>query len=135
MHPDEFVEFFGTHKASAILRTPIAEAAEPAMEAALRAGFQVIEFTMTTPGALGLIGQFSKRSGIVVGAGTVLTPDEAKAAVAAGARFLVSPVVDETVIETAAALALHRDQAVIRDALSSPAAGRIPPVARLAAPG
>ncbi|MHC4274737.1 MAG: bifunctional 4-hydroxy-2-oxoglutarate aldolase/2-dehydro-3-deoxy-phosphogluconate aldolase [Planctomycetota bacterium] len=104
MQPDEFVRFFGSHKASAILRTPIEGAAAPAMEAALRAGFKVIEFTLTTPGALDLVGEFSKRDGIVVGAGTVLTPDEARAAVEAGARFLVSPVVDEPVIETAAGL-------------------------------
>ncbi|MHC4319939.1 MAG: bifunctional 2-keto-4-hydroxyglutarate aldolase/2-keto-3-deoxy-6-phosphogluconate aldolase, partial [Planctomycetota bacterium] len=90
MQPDEFVRFFGSHKASAILRTPIEGAAAPAMEAALRAGFKVIEFTLTTPGALDLVGEFSKRDGIVVGAGTVLTPDEARAAVEAGARFLVS---------------------------------------------
>jgi Entner-Doudoroff aldolase len=104
MQPDEFVQFFGSHKASAILRTALEGAAAPAMEAALRAGFRVIEFTLTTPGALDLIGEFSKRPGIVVGAGTVLTPDEARAAVEAGARFLVSPVVDEAVIETAAGL-------------------------------
>ena len=104
MQPDEFVQFFGFHRASAILRTAIEDAAAPAMEAALRAGFKVIEFTLTTPMALGFIGEFSRRPGVVVGAGTVLTPDEAQAAVEAGARFLVSPVVDEAVIETAARL-------------------------------
>jgi len=104
MQPDEFVQFFGSHKASAILRTTIGDAAAPAMEAALRAGFKVIEFTLTTPGALDLIGEFSGRDGIVVGAGTVLTTDEARAAVEAGARFLVSPVVDPAVIGAAAGL-------------------------------
>jgi 2-dehydro-3-deoxyphosphogluconate aldolase/(4S)-4-hydroxy-2-oxoglutarate aldolase len=104
MEPDEFVQFFADHRASAILRTSIADAAAPAMEAALRAGFRIVEFTLTTPGAFDLIAEFSQREGIVVGAGTVLTPDEAKAAVEAGAQFLVSPVVDEAVIETAAGL-------------------------------
>jgi Entner-Doudoroff aldolase len=104
MQPDEFVQFFGSQKASAILRTTIGEAAAPAMEAALRAGFKVIEFTLTTPGALELIGEFSGRDGIVVGAGTVLTTDKAQAAVEAGARFLVSPVVDPAVIGAAAGL-------------------------------
>ena len=104
MQPDEFVQFFGAQKASAILRTTIEDAAAPAMEAALKAGFKVIEFTLTTPGALDLIGEFSRRDGIVVGAGTVLTPQEARATVEAGAQLLVSPVVDPAVIETAAGL-------------------------------
>ncbi len=104
MRPDEFVTFFQARRASAILRTTIADAAKPAMEAALRGGFEVIEFTLTTPGAFDLIGEFSRRTGIVVGAGTVLTSDEAAQAVQAGARFLVSPVVDETVIDAAKTL-------------------------------
>ncbi len=104
MRPEEFQTFFETRRASAILRTPIADAAKPAMEAALRGGFEVIEFTLTTPGVFDLIAEFSRRPGIVVGAGTVLTTDEARQAVDAGARFLVSPVVDEAVIDTAKTL-------------------------------
>ena len=104
MHPDEFLRFSETRRASAILRTPIADAAKPAMEAALRGGFEVIEFTLTTPGAFELITEFSRRPGIVVGAGTVLTTDEATQAVESGARFIVSPVVDEAVIDTAKTL-------------------------------
>ena len=104
MTPDEFVSFFGQVKASAILRTPSAEAAAPAMEAALRGGFKVIEFTLTIPNALELIQEFSQRPGVVVGAGTVLTTQDAEAAVKAGARCLVSPVVDEAVIDAAKSL-------------------------------
>ncbi len=104
MTPDDFVSFFGANKASAILRTSIADAAAPAMEAALAAGFKVIEFTLTIPGAMELIGDFSRRTGVVVGAGTVLSVEDARAAVEAGAVYLVSPVVDEAVIETARSL-------------------------------
>ncbi len=104
MTPDQFVSFFGQVKASAILRTPSAEAAAPAMEAALRGGFKVIEFTLTIPNALELIQEFSQRPGVVVGAGTVLTTQDAEAAVKAGARCLVSPVVDEAVIDAAKSL-------------------------------
>ncbi len=101
MQPDEFVAFLGERKVSAILRTSIEEAAAPAMEAAVRAGIRVVEFTLTTPGALERIAEFSRRKGLVVGAGTVLTIDEARAAVEHGARFLVSPVMDPAVIEAA----------------------------------
>ncbi len=91
MRPDEFVALFGRQKATAILRTSIAEAAGPAMEAAIAGGFSIVEFTLTTPCALDLIESFSKRPGISVGAGTVLTVGEAKASVDAGACYLVSP--------------------------------------------
>ncbi len=101
MTPDEFVDLFGRVKASAILRTSEEAAAAPAMEAAVRAGFQVVEFTLTTPGVYERIAEFSRRDGLVVGAGTVLTVEDARAAVEHGARFLVSPVVDEAVIEEA----------------------------------
>ena len=104
MRPEEFLAFLETRRASAILRTTIADAAKPAMEAALRGGFEVIEFTLTTPGAFELIGEFAARPGIVVGAGTVLTTVDADRAVKAGARFLVSPVVDEAVIDAAKSL-------------------------------
>ncbi len=104
MRPEEFLAFLETRRASAILRTPIADAAKPAMEAALRGGFEVIEFTLTTPGAFELIGEFARRPGIVVGAWTVLTTDDAGRAVESGARFLVSPVVDEAVIDAAKSL-------------------------------
>jgi len=101
MTTEEFLTAFHDARASAILRTDLAHAAAPAMEAAIRGGFRICEFTLTIPGALDLIRAFSKRSNIIVGAGTVLTPAEAHAAVDAGARFLVSPVVDEAVIAAA----------------------------------
>lgn len=104
MHPDEFVTYFKTCRASAILRTDDAEAAGPAMDAAVRGGFRIGEFTLTIPNALDLIREFSKRDDLVVGAGTVLTVDDAERAVEAGAKYLVSPVVDEAMIEAAGRL-------------------------------
>ncbi len=74
------------------------------MDAALRGGFRIIEFTLSIPGAFELIEEFSKREGVLVGAGTVLEVEQARRAVAAGACFLVSPVVDEPVIAAASAL-------------------------------
>jgi 2-dehydro-3-deoxyphosphogluconate aldolase/(4S)-4-hydroxy-2-oxoglutarate aldolase len=64
----------------------------------------MVEFTLTIPGALDLVGEFARDEELLVGAGTVLTPDQARAAVKAGARFLVSPVVDPAVIRTAVEL-------------------------------
>ncbi|MGD2129275.1 MAG: bifunctional 4-hydroxy-2-oxoglutarate aldolase/2-dehydro-3-deoxy-phosphogluconate aldolase [Lysobacterales bacterium] len=101
MTPEAFVARLGREKASAILRTNDQEKAALAMEAAIRGGFTILEFTLSIPGAFELVKDFSRREGVVVGAGTVLTPDEAQQSVEAGARFLVSPVVDDAVIGAA----------------------------------
>lgn len=104
MNRQAITETMQARRVSAILRTNDAEVAARAMDAAVAGGFRLVEFTLTTPGALDLIGTFSKREDLLVGAGTVLTTDEAEAAVRAGARFLVSPIVDPEVIRAAAAM-------------------------------
>ena len=101
MNPEQFVERLREVRASAILRCPSRETAGPAMEAAVRAGFRIVEFTLTTPGALDRVAEFAARPDLIVGAGTVLTVEEARAAVQRGARFLVSPVMDPEVIAAA----------------------------------
>jgi 2-dehydro-3-deoxyphosphogluconate aldolase / (4S)-4-hydroxy-2-oxoglutarate aldolase len=92
------------HRVSAIIRASDRAKAERAMDAAVRGGFRVVEFTLTTPGALDLVAAFAKRGDLVVGAGTVLEPRVARDAVAAGASFLVSPVTDPEIIREAQAL-------------------------------
>ena len=89
-------------KINAIVRTDDQSVAEQAMAAAVEGGFRVIEFTLNTPGALELITQFrSMDESLLVGAGTVMTPQAAKEAVNAGAQFIVSPVCDSAVIREA----------------------------------
>jgi 2-dehydro-3-deoxyphosphogluconate aldolase/(4S)-4-hydroxy-2-oxoglutarate aldolase len=102
--PEAFVDRLGREKASAILRTDDQDKAALAMEAAIRGGFTIVEFTLTVPGVFDLVRAFSQREGLVVGTGTVMNEVEARHSVAAGARFLVSPVVDEAVIAAAAEL-------------------------------
>lgn len=89
---------FAQHRCSAILRTSDREAVRPALEAVIAGGFRIVEVTMTTPDCLEHISALSERHGLVVGAGTVLSVDDAKEAMAAGARFLVSPVTDPQII-------------------------------------
>src|SRR6267142_2640850 len=98
MKPEKFVGLLGEFRASAILRCSSRDSAVSAMEAAVRGGFRIVEFTLTIPGALDLVEEFSSRPDLIVGAGTVLTADEARTAVKRGARFLVSPVMDPQVI-------------------------------------
>jgi Entner-Doudoroff aldolase len=99
--PDQFLDILWRERGCPIMRSSSQEAARAAMDAAIRGGFRVVEFTMNTPGVLELISEFSRRDGVVCGAGTVMTTDQARAAVGAGARFLVSPVTDVSVIEEA----------------------------------
>ncbi|MCA9286811.1 MAG: bifunctional 2-keto-4-hydroxyglutarate aldolase/2-keto-3-deoxy-6-phosphogluconate aldolase [Phycisphaerales bacterium] len=104
MDIQDFVTVFREERASAILRTTSTDAARTAMQAAVRGGFRICEFTMTIPRALDLVAEFAADANLVVGVGTVLTVTDARAAVAAGARFLVSPVVDERIVAEAARL-------------------------------
>ena len=104
MDVQSFVELFGRERASAILRSNDAEVAQRALRAAIAGGFRIVEVTLTTPRALELIAEAASQPGVVAGAGTVLTVEEAEAAVAHGARFLVSPVTDEVVIRRATEL-------------------------------
>ena len=101
MTPEDFVEHLGREKASAILRTNDQEKAARAMDAAIRGGFRIIEFTLTIPGVFELVQDYARREGLVVGTGTVMDEAEARRSVESGARFLVSPVVDERVIGAA----------------------------------
>ena len=97
----DFAQALWRERATAIVRTEDQRLAASAMDAAVRGGFRIIEFTLTIPGALELVAEFSRRPGLLVGAGTVLTTAQARASINAGARFLVSPVVDEQVIAAA----------------------------------
>ncbi len=88
-------------RVSAIIRTGDQGVARAAMSAAVAGGIRMAEFTLTTPGALDLVAEFAGQPDLLVGAGTVLTTEQARQAVAAGARFLVSPIGDPAVIAEA----------------------------------
>ena len=89
------------HRVSAIMRSNSRTSAHAAMRAAQAGGFRLLEFTLTTPDAFGLIAEFSADADLTIGAGTVLTVEDAQKAVDAGARFLVSPIADPEIIDEA----------------------------------
>ncbi len=94
-------ESISRERLSAIIRTNEIEVARNAMLAAVDGGFKIIEFTLTTPGALALISEFVNNNTLVVGAGTVMTVDQVREAKAAGAHFVVSPICDPEIIAEA----------------------------------
>lgn len=69
-------------------------------EALLAGGVTAMEVTMTTPGALRVISEVTARFGerILMGVGSVLDPETCRAAILAGAQFVVTPVTRPEVI-------------------------------------
>ncbi|HKP87292.1 MAG TPA: bifunctional 4-hydroxy-2-oxoglutarate aldolase/2-dehydro-3-deoxy-phosphogluconate aldolase [Blastocatellia bacterium] len=79
-----------------VVRAESAGIAMRAIEAIKEGGVSVIEITMTVPSAIRVIEETAGRFGAeaVVGAGTVLDAETARACILAGARFIVSPALD-----------------------------------------
>ncbi|WP_152452432.1 MULTISPECIES: bifunctional 4-hydroxy-2-oxoglutarate aldolase/2-dehydro-3-deoxy-phosphogluconate aldolase [unclassified Roseivivax] len=73
--------------------------ARPLAEALVAGGLPVLEVTLRTPVALEAIAEMAQVEGGVVGAGTLLTPADVEKAVAAGARFGVSPGATDTILD------------------------------------
>jgi 2-dehydro-3-deoxyphosphogluconate aldolase/(4S)-4-hydroxy-2-oxoglutarate aldolase len=85
----------------AIMRAQSPDQLIAAAEAIRQGGVRVIEVTMTTPGALEVIAQATRQFGeeTLFGAGSILDAETARAAILAGAGFIVSPVLKIEVIE------------------------------------
>jgi 2-dehydro-3-deoxyphosphogluconate aldolase/(4S)-4-hydroxy-2-oxoglutarate aldolase len=86
-----------------IVRTTSAESAVKAVEAIYRGGIRAAEITMTVPGAIRALEKIADQFGdrIVLGAGTVLDPETARACMLAGAEFFVTPSLRRSTIEMA----------------------------------
>lgn len=82
-----------------VIRTSSIELAHKAIRFLLNTGFKTVEVTMSVPGSLELIKQFSAQKDLLVGAGTVLNAKEAEACIQAGAKYIISPVLTEHVLE------------------------------------
>ncbi len=91
--------------AAGVVRMPEAEKLVRVADAIRAGGITAIEITMTTPGALGVIEEVSRRmrddEEVLVGVGSVLDGDTARKAINAGARFVVSPIFKEEIVEAA----------------------------------
>jgi 2-dehydro-3-deoxyphosphogluconate aldolase/(4S)-4-hydroxy-2-oxoglutarate aldolase len=82
------------------VRAANAEDALFAAEAVSRGGIPIVELTMTVPNATDLIARLVKKHPhMVIGAGTVLDLETARACLAVGARFITSPGLDLEIVE------------------------------------
>ena len=100
----------------AVLRADRPDALVQVAQAIGRGGIRAVEITMTTPGALDVIGECANRLGdeILLGAGTVLDPETARAAILAGAEYIVTPTLNPDVIT----LCRRYDKVIIPGALT-----------------
>ena len=78
----------------AVVRAKRAEQVIPLAEALIAGGVIAIEITMTTPDAIACIREADRKLGqrALIGVGTVIDSDTCRAAIAAGAQFVVSPI-------------------------------------------
>lgn len=79
----------------AVVRAESREQGEKIIDAILAGGIHFIEITMTVPGAMHIIEAMAEKykdnQEVVIGAGTVLDPETARAAILAGASYIVAP--------------------------------------------
>jgi 2-dehydro-3-deoxyphosphogluconate aldolase/(4S)-4-hydroxy-2-oxoglutarate aldolase len=97
-----FLAELGRTRVMAILRSGDGAAlVEPAL-ALFAAGIALVEISLTTPGACAAIEQLAARkpAGTQIGAGTVLTVSDVADVAAAGAQFVVTPALAESVAES-----------------------------------
>ena len=80
--------------------------AQPLAKALVAGGLPALEVTLRTPAALEVIAEMAKVEGGVVGAGTLLNPKDVTDAIAAGAKFGVSPGATDTLLTTCEAVDL-----------------------------
>ena len=86
----------------AVIRAEGADQAIKIAEAVHLGGIDVIEITMTVPGAVEVIAQLTQafsRDEIAIGAGTVLDSETARSAILAGAEYIVSPHLNSEVVK------------------------------------
>lgn len=98
---DQPLKGFEEHKFVALIRSGSAEDAEAMIKAASAGGFRIFDISTQTPQALRLIEAYSKKEGLLVGAGSVPDGEMAQRAINAGAKFLSNPYTDRDVINVA----------------------------------
>jgi Entner-Doudoroff aldolase len=91
---------FAEIRACAVLRTPTSDACPKAMQACIDGGFEIVEFTLTTPDCLTHLSDFRSRydGKVMVGCGTIMNITDAENAIDAGAEFIITPVMLPDVI-------------------------------------
>jgi len=99
----DIIKKLGEEKLVAVIRAESKEQGLKIVDAVQKGGIHFLEITMTVPGAIDVIKTLveeNQNPDVVIGAGTVLDPETARAVILAGAKFVVSPCFSEGVIKT-----------------------------------
>lgn len=98
MTRDDALELILSTRAVGIVRSSDAETALQNAEAIVEGGLPVIEISLTTPGAAGVIERLADQPGVCAGAGTVMSVDEVHQMADLGVAFIVTPHFDEDIV-------------------------------------
>ena len=90
MEKTDVLERIRREKLIPVVRTDDTEDARKAIEILSKCGIVIFEITMTVPNAVELIAEYNDTD-LLIGAGTVLNPEQAEKCIEAGAKFIVSP--------------------------------------------
>ena len=103
MTKDQILSFITEIGIVPVVRTSSADGAIKSVDAIYRGGIRAAEITMTVPGAIRALEKVADQFGdkLVLGAGTVLDPETARACMLAGAEFFVTPSLKASTIEVA----------------------------------
>lgn len=82
------------------VRTETPEKAYQAAVACIRGGIRLVEITFSVPGAEDVIRELNQKTDACIGAGTILSISDLKKALKAGARYIVSPHLDEEIVKS-----------------------------------
>ena len=101
MHKEEVCRTLLETKVVAVIRVDSSAHLLEAAAALHKGGVRALEITMTSPGALEVIKEANEKldSDVVIGVGSVLDPETARAAILAGAKFVVGPVLNLDLIK------------------------------------
>ena len=102
MNKTQMIKQLNDCKVVAVIRSNDAENVYGTVDACVQGGIRAIEITYTVPGATHIIEELSKKyagTDVMIGAGTVIDAETGRNAILAGAEFIVSPTIDEKLIE------------------------------------
>jgi 2-dehydro-3-deoxyphosphogluconate aldolase/(4S)-4-hydroxy-2-oxoglutarate aldolase len=94
------IETIERYQLMVAVRTETPEEAYQAAVACINGGIRLVEITFSVPGAEEVIRELNQKTNAYIGAGTILSISDLKKALKAGAKYIVSPHLDEEIVKS-----------------------------------